>query len=198
MGWLVKPSPASRTPPAEPPRRPAANPWNPKKKSASFARVLGVRRAEPGRAGGSPDGPGVSERCDAPRPGLSLDRVPPDDSRADPPRPDPVDPWTRVLARPVLGPEAARPSAPPVPPPSVALELALDKLVRRLSWGGNGRRGSARVELGAGALAGSTVVVHVDDGEVSLEIEASNGVEDAEWRARLVSRLERRGLVVIP
>jgi hypothetical protein len=75
-------------------------------------------------------------------------------------------------------------------------QVMLEQLVRRLSWGGSGRRGSARIELGAGALEGGSVVVHVDGREVSLELDLPSGVSEAEWRQRLVTRLEARGLVV--
>lgn len=115
------------------------------------------------------------------------------------PRPallDPIEPFSRVLAQPVL---AASPASPPgLPPPAALLneQVLLDQLVRRLSWGGNGRRGSARLELGAGHLAGATVVLHVEGREVALEVEGGAGAELEGWRAKLVERLEARGLVV--
>ena len=72
-------------------------------------------------------------------------------------------------------------------------EVALETLVRRFAWGGNGRRGSARIELGAGSLAGLTLLLSAEDGLVSLEVEGDSTGEHAR---RLTERLEARGIRV--
>lgn len=106
------------------------------------------------------------------------------------------EPLARQLATPMANrapgePPAALPAGPPV-----AEVLALEQLLRRLSWGGNGRRGSARIELAAGELAGATVLVQADDGLVSFELDAPPGVNELAWRRRMVERLRARGLDV--
>lgn len=76
------------------------------------------------------------------------------------------------------------------------LEEMLPTLVRKIAWGGNGQRGSVRMELGAGKLAGGTVVVHADDGKVRVEVSAPSGADPAEWRRRIDARLRESGLDV--
>ena len=53
-----------------------------------------------------------------------------------------------------------------------------------------------RIELGAGALAGATVVVHADDGRVRVKLDAPAGAELDAWRTRLGQRLALRGVAV--
>jgi hypothetical protein len=53
-----------------------------------------------------------------------------------------------------------------------------------------------RLELAAGALSGGTLVVHADDGRVSVQLRAPEGVNPAEWRARIEERLAKSGLSV--
>ena len=76
------------------------------------------------------------------------------------------------------------------------LEEMLPTLVRKIAWGGTGQRGSVRMELGAGKLAGGTVVVHADDGKVRVEVSAPGGADPAEWRRRIDARLREHGLDV--
>ncbi len=76
------------------------------------------------------------------------------------------------------------------------LEELLPALVRKIAWGGNGQRGSVRMELGAGKLSGATVVVHADDGKVRVEVSAPSGADPAEWRRRIDARLREQGLDV--
>ncbi|MEP7051749.1 MAG: hypothetical protein ABJB12_15405 [Pseudomonadota bacterium] len=86
------------------------------------------------------------------------------------------------------------PSAPAALPVREDLQQLLSGLARRVAWGGDRRKGSARIELSEGALAGATLVVHAEQRSVSVEIElphgggASNGLQQ-----RLLERLERRG-----
>jgi hypothetical protein len=77
-----------------------------------------------------------------------------------------------------------------------SLETLLPALVRRIAWSGDGRKGSLRLEFGAGALAGGTLVVHSDDGRVRVELQAPTGADAATWKERIVSRLEARRLHV--
>ncbi|HEX7602637.1 MAG TPA: hypothetical protein VF316_13565 [Polyangiaceae bacterium] len=77
-----------------------------------------------------------------------------------------------------------------------SLEEILPQLVRRLSMTGDGRRGAVRVEIGTGALAGSTLLVSAEDGRLRVELSAPSTVDAASWRDRIASRLAARGLVV--
>ncbi|MGO9838488.1 MAG: hypothetical protein ACLP1X_30270 [Polyangiaceae bacterium] len=69
-------------------------------------------------------------------------------------------------------------------------------LVRRAAWSGDARRGTVRLELGAGALAGAVVMVHADNGRVRVELTAPPGVDLDAWRARISARLAARGFDV--
>ncbi|MBI3201772.1 MAG: hypothetical protein HYZ29_09545 [Myxococcales bacterium] len=111
---------------------------------------------------------------------------------------EPFDPLARALALPVsrgFEPSAPTPAA---PAPTLALpdELALERLVRRFSWGGNGKRGSARIELGSGPLAGATLVVHAEGREVSIEVEGGEDHAVGELARRVKARLDGKGLVL--
>lgn len=107
-----------------------------------------------------------------------------------------LDPLVCALSRPGLL-EPAPIIAPPRGPLELPMELLLERLVKKVAWGGSGRRGTARLELGAGSLAGATVTVHADDaGEVSVELELPPGARSEAWHDELAARLERRGLVV--
>ena len=71
----------------------------------------------------------------------------------------------------------------------------IEEVVRRISWGGDRRRGAARIELG-GALAGTTIVVQGEGRSVALDIELAPGTDPAGLPARLTARLAARGLEV--
>jgi hypothetical protein len=112
---------------------------------------------------------------------------------------DPLDPAARQSAQlgPPLGASAPRAQEAPVEACArVSLEEVLPALVRRIAWSGDGRKGSLRLEFGAGALAGGTLVVHSDEGRVRVELNAPTGADAAAWRERIVSRLEARRLPV--
>lgn len=72
------------------------------------------------------------------------------------------------------------------------LALAAERWLRRLSWGGDGRRATARLELGAGALSGAELVVTAEGGHISLDLrlptDAEGGLAD-----RIRRRLEAKG-----
>jgi len=115
---------------------------------------------------------------------------------------DPLDPASRHAAQlaPVI-PSSTQPTASAAGAITeararVSLESILPDLVRKVAWAGDGRKGSMRLELGAGALAGSTLVVHAEDGRVRIELDAPSGTDVAAWKARLSARLETRGVAV--
>jgi len=130
------------------------------------------------------------------------DTSPGDDRRPRDARPDPLDPATRHAAQllpPLLPPAPSTTVAPPATTDvhaRASLEAILPELVRRIAWAGDGRRGSVRLELGGGALAGGTVMVHADGGRVRVELDAPAGVDVDAWRGRLHERLARRGVDV--
>jgi hypothetical protein len=86
---------------------------------------------------------------------------------------------------------ASGPSAP------TSLEELLPALVRKIAWSGDARRGTVRIELGAGALAGATLLVAANGGrvQVTLIAEATHSDVDLDtWRERIAARLSDRGL----
>jgi hypothetical protein len=117
-------------------------------------------------------------------------------------RNDPLDPAARHAAQ--MAPLFQAP--PPAPAVSTAapveaetrasLESMLPELVRKIAWSGDGKKGSMRLELGAGALAGGTLLVHADEGRVRVELNAPAGTDVDAWKARLQERLDRRGVAV--
>jgi hypothetical protein len=76
------------------------------------------------------------------------------------------------------------------------LEDLLPSLVRKVAWSGDGRRGTVRLELAAGALAGGTLLVQTDEGRVTVHLSAPAGVDLEAWRSRIAQRLASRGLPV--
>jgi hypothetical protein len=129
----------------------------------------------------------------------------PTDARARPkapPGPDLLDP---VARNPALVPWAVAwpwPSPPPAEAPRArvsSMEELLPALVRRIAWAGDRHRGSVRLELGAGAWSGTTLLVHADGGRVRVEVHGAPGARlDAleELRRRLDARLRGHGLDV--
>ncbi len=83
--------------------------------------------------------------------------------------------------------------APAALPVREDLQNLLTGLARRAAWGGDRRKGSARIELSEGSLAGATLVVHAEQRSVSVELELPPGVAALGWQARLAERLEARG-----
>jgi hypothetical protein len=77
-----------------------------------------------------------------------------------------------------------------------SLEELLPALVRRIAWAGDKQKGTVRLELGAGAYVGTTVVVHADAGRVRVEIGGNEGPDLERLRARLDARLRGHGLDV--
>lgn len=77
-----------------------------------------------------------------------------------------------------------------------SLEELLPALVRRIAWSGDGRRGTVRIELGAGALAGATLLVHADEGRVRVHLSAPAGADGEAWGRRIRDRLATRNIHV--
>jgi hypothetical protein len=76
----------------------------------------------------------------------------------------------------------------------VSLEELLPALVRRIAWSGDARRGSIRLELGAGTLSGATLFVRAEGEHVHVALHAPPGTDVDGWRARIARRLAARGL----
>jgi hypothetical protein len=78
----------------------------------------------------------------------------------------------------------------------VSLEHVMSRFVRRVAWSGDAHTGTARLELGAGELAGATLTIRSDRGAVTVSLELPPGVDAEKWRDRIARRLELRGLQV--
>ncbi len=121
---------------------------------------------------------------------------------------DPLDPLFRQ--RDLLAPSHAAPVAAPLSLASPTVEAAaslparahasledvLLALVRRIAWSGDGRKGAVRLELGAGALAGSTLLVESDEGHVRIHLSAPPGVDADAWRARIRERFAAKRIAL--
>jgi len=106
---------------------------------------------------------------------------------------DSADPIVRLQ----LCTASSGPSAPPVAagaPLAANLPDLVMRLVRRVAWGGDGRRATVRLELGAGGLTGATLVVTAIERTVSVELELPPGVPPEPWQKRISERLTARGL----
>jgi hypothetical protein len=77
---------------------------------------------------------------------------------------------------------------------AASLEDLVPALVRRIAWSGDRHRGTVRLELGAGELAGATLLVHADDGHVRIHMDVPPGVDANRWRERIRCRLVSRGM----
>jgi hypothetical protein len=70
----------------------------------------------------------------------------------------------------------------------------MERLLKRVAWGGDGKRGVARIEFAAGALSGATLQIEANQGSLSLLLELPPGASSGEWVGRLRHRLRARGL----
>jgi hypothetical protein len=117
---------------------------------------------------------------------------------------DLVDPLALALASPNAGRSQAAPAVDLAPTSGdafalatrVSLEQMLSRLVRRIAWSGDAHTGCARIEFGAGALEGATLIVRSDQGAVSVSLDLPPGVDRGEWRDRIASRLGAKGLQI--
>ena len=98
--------------------------------------------------------------------------------------------------QPALAPPVTVTRASPLGGGPLAAELSvLEEVVKRVSWGGDRRRGVARIELG-GEHAGTAIVVRGEGRDVSLRIEVRRGGDAGALPERLRERLHARGLSV--
>jgi len=77
-----------------------------------------------------------------------------------------------------------------------SLEDLLPQMVRKVAWSGDGKRGTVRLELGHGELAGATLLIHADQGRIAVHLSAPGGADLSGWRDRIAARLASRGLTV--
>ncbi len=109
----------------------------------------------------------------------------------------PLDPlWCQMA----LHPGCTAPVMQAAPPAALSLrddiQNLLTGLARRVAWGGDRRRGSARIELAEGALAGATLIVHTEHRSVRVEIELPGGAPATQdLQQRILERLQGRGFV---
>jgi len=115
---------------------------------------------------------------------------------------DPLDPMTRQTAQ--LGPPLSATPLTPTTTPDAAvaaramtsLEELLPQLVRKIAWSGDGKRGAVRMELGAGALAGSTLMLESEGGRVRVHLDTAPGVDGEGWKQRIGARLAEKNIDV--
>jgi hypothetical protein len=132
-----------------------------------------------------------------------------DASPADPSEPrdrphlhdDPLDPMLRqpaLLAPTLPAPLAASrsPEAAVAMQASASLEELLPQLVRRIAWSGDGKKGTVRMELGAGVLAGATLMLESEGGRVRVQLDAPAGVDGQAWKERIGARLAEKRIEV--
>lgn len=97
--------------------------------------------------------------------------------------------------QPLLPTPAAAPlGATPASFASLSLDELVPALVRKIGWSCDAQRCAVRIELGAGALSGATLLVAAERGRVRVTLRARSGVELESWRERIVARLAARGL----
>ncbi len=78
----------------------------------------------------------------------------------------------------------------------MSMEDMLPSLVKKIAWAADRHKGTVRLELGSGAYAGTTLVVHADAGRVRVELSGSCDSELSTLRGRLDTRLRKHGLDV--
>jgi hypothetical protein len=103
----------------------------------------------------------------------------------------------------LVAPTVAAPAVTAPPPEaavalraSASLEELLPQLVRRIAWSGDGKKGTVRMELGAGALAGATLMLESEGGRVRVQLDAPAGVDGEAWKAKIGARLAERRIDV--
>jgi hypothetical protein len=134
--------------------------------------------------------------------GPMRERAAPEDvrrDREDPNEPvlDALDPVVRSTAQlaPPLSVAAASVHEPgaTVARAPVSMEELLSHLVKRIAWAGDKKRGSVRLELGAGPHAGTVVELHAEGGRLRMDLRGEGS--DA-LRSKVEARLARRGLIL--
>lgn len=79
-----------------------------------------------------------------------------------------------------------------------SIEQLAPTLLRKMAWSGDGRRGAARLELGAGSLSGAVVTLEAEHGVVALSVEGLDPREESSLRRRLAEGLAARGFRLAP
>jgi len=112
---------------------------------------------------------------------------------AEPGRDDALERWVgqlfdplSLVARSNSGAEPARVSEPS--------PVWVSETIRRIAWGGDRRRGTARVELGGGVFEGACLQVHANGASLRIELTAPPGVDASRLAERIEARLAKRGL----
>jgi hypothetical protein len=77
---------------------------------------------------------------------------------------------------------------------AASLDDLVPSLVRRIAWSGDRRRATMRLEIGAGALSGATLLVHAEAGRVRVHLDVPPGVDAQAWQRRIERRLASRGV----
>ena len=103
-------------------------------------------------------------------------------------------PSPMTMPQPPVAPFVGPPDAPVAARATASLEDLLPALVRRVAWSGDGHRGTLRLELGAGELAGGTLLVHADAGRVRVHLQVPAGTDAPTWQRRIRERLAARGI----
>lgn len=111
---------------------------------------------------------------------------------------DVLDPSWRALAA-LVPIERAVPAAPTERAErvrSASLEQLFGSLVKRVAWSTTADRSSAtlRLEIGAGELAGATILITADPRELCVVLDAPPGIDLEAWKNRLSQRLASKGL----
>lgn len=128
-------------------------------------------------------------------PKVERENEPPAKKRERPPV-DALDPTARnpALVAPPVPVAPATVEAAESPRARMSMEELLPALVRRIAWAGDRHKGIVRIELGAGAYAGTTMLVHADGGRVRVELSGAGDLEPL--RMKLDERLRSHGLDV--
>ncbi len=118
-------------------------------------------------------------------------------------------PRAAATSDPAVGPPGAAMLAPGFDPLSLLASAALPEargassphlwvteLVRRIAWGGDRRRATARLELAGGRFAGAALQIEARDGVLSVMLEVPPGADGGELASLLGERLLARGLSI--
>jgi hypothetical protein len=95
-----------------------------------------------------------------------------------------------------MAPPNVEATAPAKTAARASLEEVLPAIVRKIAWSGDGKKGAVRLEFGAGALAGATLLVESDEGRVRVRLSAPAGVDAQAWKRRIGERLAARRIAV--
>jgi hypothetical protein len=99
-------------------------------------------------------------------------------------------------ALPAFGASPAPIRSQPTEASTLPTETLWSVLVRRVAWAGDATRTTIALELGAGALAGATVLVQSYNGRVTVRLDVPAHADLGALRSRIAARLAARGLDV--